>query len=197
MKKLFCAVAVMTMMLGASKAFAQPPGIKGDPEIGKQLWNFNVIVRPNGWVDTGNACNGARIFYTAEDGGGGVMGTLTFLLNPGANQNFQIIDCNGTTDGAAAVAVKENLGNAIVAIRVMGPKTSSLKFVCEVKSNPNVPTGEELCVMGTVNLDKGKTFLKVMKNIAEGELEEVLWTFDPTATWKVFQVRVFEYIVPK
>ena len=35
-----------------------------------------------------------------------------------------------------------------------------------------------------------------MKNIAEGEYEEVLWEFDPTGTWKIFQVRVYEYIYP-
>ena len=35
-----------------------------------------------------------------------------------------------------------------------------------------------------------------MKNIAEGEFESVLWTFDTTKTWKIFQVRVYQYIYP-
>ena len=192
MKRLCCAVAGTMIMLVAPSVLAQAPGLKGDPEVGKQLWNFNVLVRPNGWVDTGNACNGARIFYTATDGGG-VIGTLTWLLDPAANQDFRIIDCNGT-DGAASVMVKENLGNVLVAIRVLGPKTSQLKFVCQIVSNPNIPTGEDLCVMDTVNLNKSKTFTKVLKNIAEGELENVLWIFDSTATWKIFQVRVLQYI---
>lgn len=187
------AVAGTMLLLATPKLAAQAPGLKGDPQVGKQLWNFNVIVRPNGWVDTGNACNGARVFYTAADGGAGAMGTLTWFLDPNAQQDFQISDCNGT-DGAASVRVREDLGDVIVAIRVMGPKSSQLKFVCSVINNPNVPTGEDLCVMDTVDLSKSKTFTKVMKNIAEGEFEQVLWTFDPTGNWKIFQVRVLQYL---
>ena len=56
--------------------------------------------------------------------------------------------------------------------------------------------GEDLCVFDEVNLNKSKSFTKVLKNIAEAEYEEVLWTFDPTGTWKIFQVRVYEYIYP-
>lgn len=191
MKKVLLAASLVIVTAGS--AFAQPPGLKGDPEVGKLLWVFNVLVRPNGWSDVGNACNGARIFYTEDAGAGGVIGTLTWLLDPNASQDFQIVDCNGT-DGAASVRVDENLGNVLVAIRVLGRKTSQLKFTCEVVSNPNVPEGEDLCVIDTVNLNKSKSFTKVLKNIAEGEFEEVLWTFDPTGTWKIFQVRVLEYI---
>jgi hypothetical protein len=185
-------LSVCMVLFAAGSAFAQPPGLRGDPEVGKMLWNFNVLVRPNTWSDVGNSCNGARIFFTEDAGAGGVMGQLTWFLDPAAQQNFEIVDCNGT-DGGASVRIDENLGNTIVAIRVLGRKTSQLKFTCEVVSNPNVPEGEDLCVIDTVNLSKNKSFTKVLKNIAEGEFEQVLWTFDPTGTWKIFQVRVLEY----
>jgi len=183
------------MLLAATNAFAQPRGLKGDPEVGKKLWNFNVLVRPNGWSDTGNACNGARIFFTEGGAGGGEMGILTWLLGPYTQQNFQIVDCNGT-DGAASVLVPDNQGNAIVSIRVLGKNTSNLKFVCSVTNNLILADGENLCVFATVDLDKKKSFTPVLKNIADGEFENVLWEFDPSGTWKIFQVRVHQYIVP-
>jgi hypothetical protein len=193
MKKLCIVASTVVMVLAATSAFAQPPGLR-DPEVGKKLWNFNVLVKPNGWVDTGNACNGARIFFD-EDAGGGVNGTITWVLDPNAQQHFRIVDCNGT-DGAASVLVDENQGNVIVAIRVLGPQTSNLKFVCTEVTNPTVTPGEDLCVIDEVNLNKSKSFTKVLKNIAEGEYEQVLWTFDPSGTWKIFQVFVYEYIYP-
>jgi hypothetical protein len=183
------------MLLAATNAFAQAGGSKGDPQVGRKLWNFNVLVRPNGWVDTGNACNGSRIFFTETAGAGGVAGTLTWLLGPYTQQNFQIVDCNGT-DGAASVLVPDNQGNVIVSIRVLGKNTSNLKFVCSVTNNLILAAGEELCVFDEVDLDKKKSFTPVLKNIADGEFENVLWEFDPTGTWKIFQVRVHEYIYP-
>jgi len=197
MKKMYVMASALAVMLTATSAFAQPPGLKGDPEVGKKLWSFNVLVRPNGWVDVdaGNACNGARIFFTETAGAGGVAGTLTWLLGPHTQQNFQILDCNGT-DGAASVLVPDNQGNVLVAIRVLGPQTSNLKFVCS-DIDPIVTAGELLCPIDPlVNLDKSKNFTKVLKNIADADFETVLWTFDPSGTWKIFQVRVYQYIYP-
>ena len=192
MKKLGLVLAAAAMVAFAGSASAAPKGLKGDPEVGKKLWNFNVIMKPNAWDDNGNGCNGSRIFFTNNGGGGGQIGTLTWYLDPDANRDFEITDCDGT-DGAASVEVDEDQGDVLVAIRVLGPNTSKLKFVCDVVNNPNVPAGEDLCVIDNVNLDKSKSFTKVMKNIAEGEFEEVLWTFDSTGTWKIFQVWVMEY----
>jgi hypothetical protein len=188
MKRLLVAASAACLLFTAP-TLAQK-GIKGDPEIGKKLWSFNVLVRPNSWDDTGNACNGARIFYGSDSGG--VGGTLMWTLNPDAAQNFRITDCNGT-DGSAAVEVDENQGNVIVAIRVLGPRNSHLSIAC-TSINPNIAEGEELCIQDQTNLDRNKSFTKMMKNIADNELENVLWTFDSTNTWKIFQVRVYEYI---
>src|SRR5262245_28567547 len=190
MRKLWITACALGVLLMGTNAFAQPKGLR-DPEVGKKLWSFNVIVKPHGWIDTGNACNGARIFFDESPNGGGVSDTITWVLDPTASQDFQIVDCNGT-DGAASVRVDENLGNAIVAIRVVGPKTSTLKFACMEVVNATLTGGEDLCVQDEVDLDKNKSFTKVLKNIAEGEYEEVLWTCDSTKTWKIFQVRVYQ-----
>jgi hypothetical protein len=196
MRKLLIVASTLAIVLTATSAFAQPKGLKADPEVGRKLWSFNVLVKPHGWVDTGNACNGARIFFDEEPNGGGVSDTITWVLDPDAPQDFQITDCNGT-DGAASVKVDENQGNVIVAIRLVGPKTSTLRFTCEVLLNAILTAGEELCVQDEFNLDRNhKAFTKVMKNIVDNELENVLWTFDSTRTWKIFQVRVYEYIYP-
>src|SRR5262245_21631433 len=112
MKRLLFA-ATAACLLFTTPTFAQK-GVKGDPEIGKKLWNFNVLVKPHGWTDLGNACNGSRIFFD-EDPSGGVGDVLAWKLDPAAQQNFEITDCNGT-DGAASVLVDENQGNVIVAI---------------------------------------------------------------------------------
>ena len=179
-------VAVATL---ASSALANPPGLR-DAEVGKLLWKFNVIVKPNPWSSGGNACNGARIFFV--DDGVGPLGTIRWLLDPAAAQDFKIVDCNGT-DGEASVRVDEDQGNVIVAIRVLGPKTSQLNLVCDVITNPTETPGEELCVFDEINLDKSKNFTKVMRNIAEGEFEEVLWTL--SGDWKIFDVRVYEWLL--
>ncbi len=185
----------MCFALSATSAFAQPKGLKGDPEVGKKLWSFNVLVKPHGWVDTGNACNGARIFFDEAANGGGVTDTITWVLDPQAPQNFQITDCNGT-DGAASVRVDENQGNMIVAVRLLGRRSSTLKFACTIQVGSEI-TGEDLCVQDEFNLDRNhKAFTKVLKNIADSEFEQVLWEFDSTKTWKIFQVRVYEYIYP-
>ena len=156
MRRMWITAFTLGVVLFGTSAFAQPKGLHGDPEVGKKLWSFNVIVKPHGWTDLGNACNGARIFFDEDPNGGGVSDTITWVLDPAANQDFQIVDCNGT-DGAASVLVDENQGNAIVAIRVVGPRTSNLKFACAELINPTVVTaGEDLCVQDEVNLDKNK-----------------------------------------
>jgi hypothetical protein len=193
MRKLCVVASTLALVLASTELFANPTGLR-DPQVGKKLWSFNVIVKPNGWTDLGNACNGARIFFDTQPHGG-LNSTITWVLDPNAQQNFQIVDCNGT-DGAASVLVDENQGNVIVAIRVVGPKTSNLRFTCTEVLNPTLTPGEDLCVMDEVNLNKNKSFTPVLKNIADNEFENVLWTFDPTGSWKIFQVFVYQYIYP-
>ncbi len=190
MKKFLLAMAWAAMVaMVAGSALANPPGLR-DGVVGKKLAQFNVILKPNEWNGGGNACDGSRIFFWNDNGN--TMGTITWFLGPLPVSNFTITDCDGT-DGAAAVQLPDGLGDSIVAIRVMGPSGSDLKFVCTVVT-ANESTGEDLCVLDNpVDLSKKKNFTTVMMNLADGAFQNVLWD-QFNNTWKIFQVRVYEWI---
>ena len=191
------AVAGLALVaFGASDVLAKPPGLKGDSDIGKLLFKFNVLAKPNAWNDVGNSCQGHRIFFSEGSGGGGkTIGTILWTLDPTkTGPDFEIDDCNGTLDDMASVLVDENQFDFLVAIRVLGKKTHVLKFRCDrVVVNPTVTGNEDLCLIdGIKNIAKGKEFTKVMQNIADDEMESVLWDLD--GTWKVFDVRIYEWL---
>jgi hypothetical protein len=170
------------IVLSVGPAAAAPKGIT---DAGKLLFKFNVLSKPGGWTDLGNACNGARIFFT--EGNGQTLGTISWSLDPTV-QGFRLTDCNGT-DGVASVVAQETV-NFIVAIRVLGPGGSALNLVC-TEVNPTIAPGEDLCIIDSGTIKKGSSFTRVMQNVAEGELERVLWTL--SGGWKIFDVRVYEW----
>jgi hypothetical protein len=180
------AIAVSVGTLFATSSIAAPKGVVN---LGQKLTQFNVIAKPGAWDPSldGNACNGARIFF-AEDSGGpnNTLGSITWNLDPTVN-GFQITDCNGT-DGTATVTADENVNFAVV-IRVVGPKTSALNFVCTVVTQS---AGDNLCMIDSATFHKGNSFTKVMSNIADNTFEQVLWTL--SGDWKIFQVRLYELL---
>jgi len=177
------------LALMAVPASAAPKGDARDPDVGKKLWNFNVIAHPSGdWSANDSVCpnNGNRMFFSAN--GSNTMGSITWHLTPNATPAFKITDCDGTFDGDGDVNVNESL-NFWVVIKLVGPKTSTLTNVCT-----NVVTSDnaaDLCLLTgqPVHLTRNST-TKIMKNLADGVYEEVLWEF--WGDWKVFQVQVYE-----
>ena len=181
--KVLCCAASVGLMFASANTFAAPKGVVN---LGQKIAQFNVIAKPGGWdPSAGNACNGARIFF-AEDrsGGNNTLGQITWNLDPNAS-GFQITDCNGT-DGTATVTADENVNFAVV-IRVMGPVTSALNLTCIVIAQS---ANDNLCMIDSATFKKGNSFTQVMKNIADDELEGVLWTF--SGDWKIFQVRLYQ-----
>ena len=177
--------AAMTAALAvpfATNSLAAPPGVVN---LGQKLDQFNVIAKPGGWDPTaGNFCNGARIFFAEGSGGAhNTLGTITWNLDPTV-QGFQITDCNGT-DGTATVTANEGVNFAVV-IRVMGPLTSTLNLVCTVVTQS---ASDNLCMIGSGTFKKGNSFTRVLTNVADGTLEQVLWSF--SGDWKIFQVRLY------
>ena len=174
--------------LFATSSIAAPPGVIN---LGKKLDQFNVIAKPGAWDPTvGNFCNGARIFFAEDSGGpGNTLGRITWNLDQTVS-GFQITDCNGT-DGYATVTADEKVNFAVV-LRVMGPKTSALNFVCTVVTNPTNTAGEDLCVIDSTTFKKGNSFTEVMRNITDDVFEQVLW--DLSGDWKVFQVRLYQLL---
>lgn len=177
-------LAALFMFAVAAPVMAKPQGDARDSDVGKKLWNFNVIATPNGsWVEDDTACsnNGSRIFFEED-----TIGTIRWSLYPYANQDFNITDCDGTSDGTGAVAANESL-SFYVMIKLVGPKTSSLNLVCEdVVDYIGV---DDLCMVDSVNLTRNAT-TKIMQNVVENQYEEVLWTM--SGDWKIFQVLVYE-----
>ncbi len=185
LKRVSHAAVVATLgALFATSAVAAPPGVV---DLGKKLFQFNVIAKPGGWDPSinGNACNGARIFFSQDSGGpNNTLGSIMWNLDPTV-AGFQLTDCDGT-DGAAAVTADEKVNFAVV-IRVQGPKISALDFVCTVVTQS---AGDNLCMIDSATFKMGSSFTKVMSNIADNTFEQVLWTL--SGDWKIFQVRLYE-----
>lgn len=192
LKVIFIVFAVITFSLATSfnSVYAKPPGIKDDLEAGKMLEKFNVILLPenSNWSDSNASCNGARIFFQEDNGN--TMGAIEWDFNVGQQQNFLIDDCDGT-DGLAEIDVNAAY-EILVYVRVHGKAGHYIDLTCEnIEEDPDEP-GNDLCLIGTEKISKGKSFTKVMNNLAEDELEQVLWTWD--GDWKIFEVRVYEWL---
>ena len=174
------AIGAVMAVLGAGPATANPPGLS----VGKKLANFNIIATPKEWVADNSLCpnNGNRIFFRR----GTTQWTITWNFDPGVH-GFDIVDCDGTSDGTAVV--QQDAGtNVAIFVRVVGPKTSALSLVCQDVLDVN---GVNSCLLGTYNLSKSKTFTKVTTHLMDTTLSEVLWTLDPSTNFRIAQVDVY------
>ena len=190
MKRLSIFVALFMLALIAAPAVAAPKGDARDSDVGKKLYSFTVHAKPNAWIADNSVCpnNGSRMFF--RQGETGTLGTIHWYLDPAANQDFNITDCNGTVDGDGDVVADESI-NFWVMIKLVGPKTSTLTNVCtDVIDYIGI---DDLCLLnGTPQHLNRNTTTKIMNNVAEGQYEEVLWQF--SGDWKVFQVLIYEAI---
>ena len=186
---IFAALFALLFVVSAPVS-AAPKGEARDPDVGKKLYQFNVLAKPNAWVADNTTCpnNGSRIFF--QEDGDNTLGTLHWTLDPAANQDFNITDCNGTVDGDGDIVADESI-NFWVMIKLVGPKTSTLTNVCT--DVIDVIGVDDLCLLNgqPVHLSRNAT-TKIMQNVAENEFEEVLWQF--SGDWKIFQVLIYEAI---
>jgi len=184
----FITRAGVTVLLGALFATSASAAPKGVVNVGRKLAQFNVIAKPGAWDPTvGNFCNGARIFFAQDTSGANdTLGRITWNLDPTVT-GMTITDCNGT-DGYATVTANENVNFAMF-IRVMGPATSQLNFVCTVVVQS---LNDNLCMIGSDTFKKGNQFTRIGTNIADDAFAQVLW--DVSGDWKIFQVRLYELL---
>jgi hypothetical protein len=175
---------VLLLFAVAAPVSAAPKGDARDPDVGKKLYQFNVIAVPNSWTADDTTCpnNGSRIFF--QQSGSNTLGRIDWSLDPTASQDFNITDCNGTNDGTGAVTANELL-NFYVMIKLVGPKTSTLDVVCTwvLNQGPN-----DLCLYSG-GITRNST-TKIFQNVADNQYEGVLWTW--SGNWKVFQVLIYE-----
>jgi hypothetical protein len=109
-------------------------------------------------------------------------------LHSRLSATFNIYDCDGTTDRSAVI--QEDAGVPVdIFIRVLGPLTSSLDFVCQDVIDVN---GVNACLISGANLSHSKSFTKVTTHLFDTVFSEVLWTLDPSTNFKIAQVDVYE-----
>jgi len=186
--KFLTAVLLAGMIFTAGKALAAPKGI--DPaDVGKLLYNFNIIAVPNEWVADDSTCpnSGHRMFFRRV--ASGFLGTILWTVDPTQSQRIEITDCDGTTDHEADVQVN-GAGRFYVFARLLGPLHSSLDLTCA----DDLLTNETLCVVGTVNLNRAtsKDFVKIMADLLADDLENVTWTLDNSTGFRILQVRIYQ-----
>ena len=182
------AVLVAGIIFTSGKALAAPKGIN-PAEVGKLLYNFNVIAVPNEWVADDSACpnSGHRMFFRRVASGS--LGTILWTVDPTQSQSIEITDCDGTTDHEADVQVN-GAGRFYVFARLLGPLHSSLDLTCA----DDLLINETLCVVGTVNLNRAtsKDFVKIMADLLADDLENVTWTLDNSTGFRILQVRIYQ-----
>ena len=186
--KFLTAVLLAGMIFTAGKALAAPKGI--DPaDVGKLLYNFNVIAVPNEWVADDSTCpnSGHRMFFRRVASGS--LGTILWTVDPTQSQSIEITDCDGTTDHETDIQVN-GAGRFYVFARLLGPLHSSLDLTCA----DDLLINETLCVVGTVNLNRAtsKDFVKIMADLLADDLENVTWTLDNSTGFRILQVRIYQ-----
>jgi len=181
--------AALSIFLFGTSAMAAPPGESRNSDVGKKLFSFNILAVPqNNWSTNDTTCtnSGHRIFFQRVQSGS--IGSIAWTFDPSATQNFKITDCDGTNDGTGAVLVNENL-SVYVMIRVVGKKTDSLTLTCADIIDLGA---DNLCLIDEETFNKGKSFTKIMSNVFDNRLEEVLWTLETGTGFRNAQVWIFE-----
>jgi len=177
------------LTIPAANLLAAPPGQSRDNDVGRKLYNFNVLAVPqDNWSPSDTVCtnSGHRVFFERVNSGS--IGTILWQLEPTASQNFKITDCDGTNDGTASILVNEKL-SVYVMIRIVGKKTDSLTLTCAEIIEEGA---DDLCIIDTDTFNKGNSFTKIMSNVFDNEYEEVLWTIETSTGFRNAQVWVFE-----
>ena len=186
--RLIVAVTLAVVITG-HYAVAAPPGDSRNSDVGQKLFSFNILAVPqNNWNTNDTVCtnSGHRIFFQRVESGS--IGSILWTLDPNASQNFKITDCDGTNDGTGAVLVNEKL-SVWVMIRIVGKKTDSLALTC----GDIIDVGtDDLCLIDTETFNKGNSFTKIMSNVFDNALEQVLWTLETSTGFRNAQVWVFE-----
>jgi hypothetical protein len=164
----------------ASVAHAGPSPI---PNGSKLVYNFNVIGKPAGQDYTGGCGNGHRIFVNRE------ASRAQVLVRNGAN--WDVVDCDATGDHQALLQTSE-AGIYDIYMRILGKPGGNI-HVCG-QTLADFQSGETLCLVGTIDLtrSKGQSKFQLAPNaMFDASLEELIWTVDTNADFRIVQFRVY------
>src|SRR5262245_48246849 len=155
------------------------------PPGSKLAFNFNVIGYPKGKSYEGGCGAGHRIFVNRE-----AKSARVLVTDSGAG--WDIVDCNATSDHQAVLATSDT-GLFDVYVRILGKPDGRITICADTLED--VTAGETLCLLGTIDLTRGKgksSFQLAPATMFDASLEDLLWTIDTNADFRNAQFRVYE-----
>lgn len=175
--------ALVTTLMGDGMVWANPPGV---PSGLKLEYKWNLIGYPADKEYTGDCGGGARMFVNRDANHAHII-----VTNGTA---WAIVDCNATADNVG-VLQSASLGTYDVYVRILGKLNGHLKICAEETVDP--VTGETLCLLGTIDLTRagGKSMFQVQADtLFDASVEDVLWTVDTNADFRIAQFRVYREV---
>jgi hypothetical protein len=173
--------AALCIAVTAGPALSAPGSI---PAGSKLVYNFNVIGYPAGQTYSGGCGNGHRIFVNREANKAQVLvqnGTI-----------WDILDCNATSDHQAVLQTSDP-GLYDVYVRILG-KPGGHIFICG-QTLEDFLSGETLCLLGTIDLTRANGHSKfdlAPAAMFDATLEDLIWTVDTNADFRIVQFRVYK-----
>ncbi len=153
-------------------------------DVDQTVFRFVVHAVPQDG-DAACANGGERILFRRTTSGS--IGTIKWVLHADA-ANLQIDHCDGTHDGTADVIVDRERSVRVV-IRMGSKKIDRLDSRC---SDVIDARGDNLCLIDTETFNKEKSFTKIMSDVFDDAMEDVLWTVDPSTGLRTAQVWVLD-----
>ncbi|TMQ55688.1 MAG: hypothetical protein E6K74_02550 [Candidatus Eisenbacteria bacterium] len=174
---IFCS---LLFIAATTTAWANPKPI---PAGSKLVFNFNVIGYPAGKTYGGDCGDGHRIFVNRD-----AKGAVVRILN--STTDWSIVDCNATSDHAAALATNQ-AGIYDIYVRILGKMGGNLHVCADTLSD--FQNGETLCQVGTIDLTRGKQskFQIAPSAMFDASLIDLIWTVDTNADFRIAQFRVY------
>ncbi|HEY6196628.1 MAG TPA: hypothetical protein VI504_16480 [Candidatus Eisenbacteria bacterium] len=181
LSKALAVVLLFAATTFAGNAQASPAPI---PIGAKLVYNFNVIGYPAGRTYDGNCGDGHRIFVNRE------ASKAQVLVKNGAN--WSVVDCNATSDHQAVLQTNQ-VGLFNVYMRILG-KPGGHFFACG-QTVTDFATGDTLCLLGTIDLTRASgqsKFQLAPSAMFDASLEDLIWTVDTNADFRIVQFRVYQ-----
>ncbi len=176
-----CLTSAVLAAIAAMVAYAAPDPI---PAGSKLVYNFNLLGYPAGQTYAGGCGNGHRIFVNRE------AARAQVLVKNGAA--WDILDCNATADHQAMLQTSQP-GLYDIYVRILG-KPGGHVGICG-QTYEDFLAGETLCLLGTIDLTRAAGHSKFQLAPAamfDATLEDLIWTVDTNADFRIVQFRVYQ-----
>lgn len=174
------ALSCIALISLTATAMANPPGV---PAGWHKVYQFNMI--GFGGKDYAGGCgNGNRVFVSRD------AHHATMLVTNGTS--WDIIDCNATGNNRAEMTTND-VAKYAVFVRILGKPGGHLHICAD--SYEDYMAGETLCLLGTIDLTRGKgqsKFSVAPSSMFDASLEDIMWTIDTNKNFRIAQFRVYE-----